>query len=370
MTVTNNSGTTTKAEAQARADQIRAFNAEQKILQARGLLSLDDGQSRAIQAYHQQLLRELQQQQDIDLTDRARHLSLGTQIVALLGAGAFAASVFFLFYQYWGLFNQLQQVSMLIAAPLLTLFAAAWIKQRDSSGYYAKLIAIVSFVCFILNLVMLGSVFNIIPSPNAFATYALYGFSLAYLFHVRLLLAAALICVFIFITAKTTYWFSGLYWISLWERPENFLLPALAFFAVPLFKEHKNYSGFAAVYQIISACAFFLCVLMLSNWGRDSYLPLDANIIEGFYQILGFATSTALIVFGLRQHNGQLMLLGNVFFAVFLCNKFFDWWWDWMPKSLFFLVIGLTAILALTIFNRLRKWQQQLIIESAAEVAP
>lgn len=364
MTVTDNNGATTKAEAQARADQIRAFGAEQKILQARGLLSLDDEQSRAIHAYHQHLLRELQQQQDIDLTERARHLSLGTQIVAFLGAGAFAASVFFLFYQYWGFFNQLQQVSMLIAAPVLTLFAAAWIKQRDSSGYYAKLVAIISFVCFVLNLVMLGSVFNITPSPNAFAAYAVYGFLLAYLFHARLLLVAALATSFMFIAAKTTHWIGGLYWVSLWNYPENFLLPALAFFAVPFFKSQDRYIGFAMIYQIIAACAFFLALLMLSHWGRGSYLDIDANLIEGIYQMLGFITSAALIVLGLRIHNGQLMLLGNIFFALFLCSKFFDWWWDWMPKSLFFLVIGLTAILALTIFNRLRKWQQQLIVES------
>lgn len=375
MTLTSNDKAATKAEAQARVDQIRAFNAEQKILHERGLLTLDDVQHRAIQTYHQQLLRELQQQQDIDLTEHARHLSLGTQIVAFLGAGAFAASVFFLFYQYWGLFNQLQQVSMLIAAPLLTLFAAAWIKQRDSSGYYAKLVAIISFVCFVLNLVLLGSIFNITPSPNAFAAYAVYGFLLAYLFQARLLLVAGLVTGFMFIAAKTTFWFGGLYWTVLWERPENFLLSALAFFALPLFKSQDRYPGFAAIYQIISACAFFLALLILSNWGRGSYLPWNAHLIEGMYQILGFATSAALIVFGLRRHNGQLMLLGNVFFAVLLCNKFFDWWWDWMPKSLFFLMMGLIAILALIAFNRLRKWQQQLIIQSntiepAKEVAP
>lgn len=375
MTVTDNNGAITKAEAQARADQIRAFGAEQKILQARGLLSLDDEQSRAIHTYHQQLLRDLQQQQDIDLTERARHLSLGTQIVAFLGAGAFAASVFFLFYQYWGLFTQWQQVSMLITAPLLTLAAAQWIKQRDISGYYARLAAIISFVCFVLNLVMLGSVFNITPSPHAFVAYAAYGFFLAYLFQSRVLLTAALVCTFIFIAAKMTYWVGGFYWISLWEHPENFLLPALAFFFLPFLKPHKNHAGFAGIYQIISACAFFLSLLVLGNWGRGSYLDFDTTVIEGIYQFLGFATSAALIVFGLRQHNGQLMLLGNAFFAIFLCSKFFDWWWELIPKSLFFLVIGLTAILALIIFNRLRKWQQQGVIkevniESTTAVAP
>jgi hypothetical protein len=32
----------------------------------------------------------------------------------------------------------------------------------------------------------------------------------------------------------------------------------------------------------------------------------------------------------------------------------FDWWWELMPKYLFFLVMGLSAILFLFIFKRLR----------------
>ncbi len=32
------------------------------------------------------------------------------------------------------------------------------------------------------------------------------------------------------------------------------------------------------------------------------------------------------------------MNTGNVFFTIFLYTKFYDWWWDWMPKYLFFLL--------------------------------
>jgi hypothetical protein len=43
-----------------------------------------------------------------------------------------------------------------------------------------------------------------------------------------------------------------------------------------------------------------------------------------------------------------------VFFVIFLYTKFFDWWWEVMPKYLFFLVLGLTAVLLLFIMRRLR----------------
>lgn len=363
--------------AQARVNQIRAFTAESSLLQTRGLLPLGDAQLQGIQHYHQQVLRDLQQQQDVDLTERARHLSLGTQIVAFLGAAAFSASVFFLFYQYWGLFSLLQQVCLLIAAPFITLATACWLKQRDVSGYYAKLAAIISFVCFVLNLMLLGTIFNIIPSPNVFAVYASYAFLLAYLFSGRMLLIAALVCSFTYVAAKALTWVSGIYWVDAWENPENFLLPAIFFFALPFLTTqvstqhfltlHQRHSEFKPVYHIISACTFFLAVLMLSYWGKSSYLQWDVNIIEGFYQLIGFGAAAGLLALGLRQHDSLLMLLGSIFFALFLCSKFFDWWWDWLPKSLFFLVMGLTMLLMMMVFNRLRRWQQLSIIHQDQE---
>jgi uncharacterized membrane protein len=43
-----------------------------------------------------------------------------------------------------------------------------------------------------------------------------------------------------------------------------------------------------------------------------------------------------------------------VFFVIFLYTKFFDWWWESMPKYLFFLILGLLAILFLLVIRRLR----------------
>jgi len=45
---------------------------------------------------------------------------------------------------------------------------------------------------------------------------------------------------------------------------------------------------------------------------------------------------------------------GVTFFVVFLYTKFFDWWWDALPKYLFFLVLGLAAVLILLVLRRLR----------------
>ena len=48
------------------------------------------------------------------------------------------------------------------------------------------------------------------------------------------------------------------------------------------------------------------------------------------------------------------MNTGLSFFVIFLYTKLFDWWWESMPKYLFFLVLGLSAVLILLVLRRLR----------------
>ena len=46
--------------------------------------------------------------------------------------------------------------------------------------------------------------------------------------------------------------------------------------------------------------------------------------------------------------------LGSTFFVLYLYTKLFDWFWDWMPKYLFFLLLGLVAVLLLVVMRRFR----------------
>jgi hypothetical protein len=76
--------------------------------------------------------------------------------------------------------------------------------------------------------------------------------------------------------------------------------------------------------------------------------------VEVCYQITGFLFSAAMIWLGIWKNWPEVVNTGNVFFTIFLYTKFYDWWWDKMPKYVFFMIIGLTAILMLLIFKRLR----------------
>ncbi|MGB5604457.1 MAG: hypothetical protein WBO14_18695 [Gammaproteobacteria bacterium] len=232
-----------------------------------------------------------------------------------------------------------------------------WVSRREATGYFAKLLSMVSFVCFVLNLLMLGQIFNITPSENALLLWAVYGVVLAYAFDVRLLLAMGILAFAGFIAARTYTW-SGMYWLYMGERPENFFIPALFIFTVPFWLKQEKYSGFTPVYRVFGSLLFLVPVLVLSNWGAGSYLPWAPAIVEGAYQVTGFVVSAGLIALGMQKHWPDVINTGNTFFVLFLYTKFFDWWWEIMPKYLFFLVIALTSLLLLYVYKRLRRHSQ------------
>ncbi len=342
-----------KATAQHRADQIESFRVELQSLESAGVVTLETTQQAQINDYHNNLLENLTQQFDIDSSHRSKQLSLGMKITSFLGAIALGASLFFLFYQFWGRFSTSVQVAILILMPIVFLFATVFAAQLERTGYFAKLFAIASFVCFVLNISVFGQIFNLSPTPNAFVAWAMFAFILAYAIDARLLLVAGIICISAYLSAQMGTW-NGCYWIDFGEQPENFFLAAGFLFFISAFK-HNRFSGFRITYRVFSLLLFFIPVLILSNWGYISYLPLDADSVEVIYQLIGFGSSGLAIWLGIKKGWGDVVNLGNVFFTIFLYTKFYDWWWEWLPKYLFFLLIALVAILMLLVFKRLRQ---------------
>lgn len=344
---------TGKSAAQQRADRIKAFEAELAQLARDKVLLLTSDQHKAVAEHHARLLAQFTAAYDVDETQQEKQLSWGMRIVSFLGALALAASVFFLFYQYWGGFSTVAQVTILIAVALLSFLATIAVSTRDRSGYFTKLVALVCFACFVLDISMLGQIFNITPSEHALLLWGALAFLLAYAYDMRLLQAAGILCLIAWLSARFGTW-SGVYWIHFGERPENFFPAALALFLLPQFVDHRYFTGFAATYRVFALLTLFLPMLILSNWGAISYLNLDKGIIEGGYQVAGFVFSAGAIALGLRKGWGETVNTGTIFFVIFLYTKFFDWWWESMPKYLFFFVLGLTAVLCLLILRRLR----------------
>ena len=95
-------------------------------------------------------------------------------------------------------------------------------------------------------------------------------------------------------------------------------------------------------------------MLVLANWGCVSYLDLDAPArSKAATRSPASSLSAAPSGSALRRQWPEMINTGITFFVIFLYTKFYDWWWEIMPKYLFFLVVGLTAILFLFIIKRL-----------------
>ncbi len=346
-------GSTGRGEAQARADRIRAFREELAHLERGHVLVLPPEERRRLDAHHDRILQGLARRYDIDISDTQRQMSWGMRIVSFLGAVALCAAVYFFFYRFWGLLSTPTQLGLLVAAPLLALLATEFAARREKTLYFASLAALVALACFVLNISLLGSVFNIRPTQNALLPWAAFAFILAYTYHLRLLLAGGILCFLGYMSATVGTW-KGLYWDDFGERPENFILPGLLLFALPFVATHRRRDDFPVIYRFLGLLAVFLPVLILANWGEGSYFLLPDERIEHIYQIVGFIAAGAGIWIGIKRRWPEVTYLGSAFFVVLLLIKFFDWWWDWLPKYLFFLIVGLVAIGFLVLFKKLR----------------
>jgi len=342
-----------RAEAQRRADRIRAFRDELADLERDQVLALTAEQGGRLRTHQDALLQRLAGEFDIDLSDTQKQMSWGMRIASLLGAIALCAAVFFLFFRIWGLLGTPVQVGILVTAPLVALALTEFAARREETLYFATLAALAACACFILDLSALGAIFNMRPTQNAFLAWGAFALAVAYAYGLRLILAAGILCLAGYLSATVGTW-SGFYWLSLGYRPENFLLGGALLLAAPELVRHRRCHDFPPIYRIFGLLSLFIPILVLSNWGGGSYLRLQDSHVEVIYQIAGFVLAAAAIAAGIRRQWREVTNTGSVFFVIHLYTKFFDWWWDWMPKYLFFAVLSLAAVLVLLILRRLR----------------
>jgi len=343
----------TRQEAQGRADRIRLFRAELAELDREGALSLHPEQKERLDRHLEATLAQLTAAFDVDITDSQRQVSWGMRIASTLGGLALCAGVVLAFYRYWGLIPIPAQVAVLALAPLLCLAAVEFASRRETTLYFTSLCALVALAAFVYDLNLLGSIFNLEPSPNAFAAWCIFAFALAYRYGLRVPLVAGLICSIVFIAATAVSW-TGAWWEGCASRPEWFLLGGVLVCIAPIRIPHRRFPEFSGAYRLAGLLTLYLATLVLSIDGASSYLRFDHSSVERLYQMLGLSEAGVAMWIGVRHGwSGTVNLAAGVF-AVFLYIRLMSWWWDWMPHYLFFLIIGLISIALLAVFRRVR----------------
>ncbi len=342
-----------KTAAQKRVDGIRVFRTELETVEREGALTLSEDQRKGLREYHDRILESLASQFDVDTTHRQKQMSWGMRIVSTLGALALAIAVYLFFYRFWGLMTTPVQIAVLLSAPLLAVAAMEWCSRHERTLYFTGLLGLVAFGCFVLNIIVLGTVFNITPSQNALLVWGVFGVLLAYLYGIRIILGAGVLALMGYLTTTLGFW-TGSYWLHRLERPENYLIAGLVAFLVPIVIPHRTLERFPSIYRLLGSLATFVAILVLGSWGAGSYLPLTADGVEIVYQLVGFLVAGLAIWIGIRKDWRETTYLGSTFFVIYLYVKFFDWWWELMPKYLFFLVLGAVAVAMLVILKKAR----------------
>jgi hypothetical protein len=349
----------TRARAQERADQIEAFSRELAALDRDGVLRLAPADRERVGAYHAGLLERLARHFDVDRTDRQRRMSLGMRVASLVGAVALSAAVVLFFYRVWGLLATPAQLAVLTLAPLLLLLAVDVAARREKTLYVASILAITATAAFVLDVSVVGVIFNMRPSPFAFALWAAFALIVAYAYGLRLLLAGGLAMGMVFfcmIAGRA----AGIDLGASIARPEPLLPAGAAALAAASLAANRRRPGFPETWRLVGAVAVLLPLVFLSTWsGMFSYLPWPERVTGPMYDAAGFALGAAGVWVGTRRGWREVVQVSAGFLVVFVFAKCFDWLWDWMPRYLFFLLLGGLAVGVLVVLGRFRSRQRR-----------
>ncbi len=343
----------TAAAAQRKADRIRALREEISGAELRDVLQLTTEQLARFDEWSRIGLQDLERQFDVDTTSSQRRVSWGMRIAATLGGFALCAALVLFFLRYWGYLETWQQVAILMATPMLLLATTEFAARRERARYFTGLFGLVALTAFIMNLSVLGSIFNLVPTAGALLPWGTFALLLAYRYGLRLHLAIGLALLTSYAAATVTT-LQGNPWNYFAGRPEVFLPLGLAVFLAPFAINSYGNADFDAVYRLVGAITVLSAILALAETGIPSYLPWGRDTVGQFYEFAGLAVSVGAIWWGITRGWTGTVNTGAVFFTIFLFTRLYHWWWRWMPKYLFFAVIGLLAIGLVAVFKNLR----------------
>jgi uncharacterized membrane protein len=346
-------GMDARNKAQQRVDRIELFRSELAELEREGALNLTPDQRSRLDAHHSELLAGFQRRFGVDVTDSGKRVSWGMRIASLLGGAALIAALVLFLHRIWGNLPGAVQVAILTTAPLALLAGAEAAFARQADRYYVGLLVLAAGVTFVMELSTLGSVLNLVDSPHILLAWGLFAVLVAYAYGLRLMLGAGLVLLCVY-TAALVLSFQGYYWAGFMQRTQWLLPGALVLYCVPWFTARQGSDEFEFVYRACGAGIGLSALLLLSISGDLCCGPLRPGAAEAGYQVIGLLLSAGVVVHGVRLSRKGLVNLGVAGFMVFLFVRLYAWWWQWMPKYLFFLLIGLIAIGLLLVFRRIR----------------
>lgn len=342
-----------RREAQARADQIRAFRRELRALAEDDVVRLSAEQAAEIATYHEALLTRLARDFDVDRSEHEGRLSRGLRLASLFGAATLVAAVTALVYRVWGGLSLPAQVTMLTAFPLASLAGVQIAAERERTRYVAGLFALAACGTAWFALGMIPRLLDLPHSSlllwpaGAFgvAVAASYGFRLVFSLSVAILLVAS---------GSVFFAAAGVPWPAIGERPEPLLGAAFVLLmSRPPFDLLGEGFGRAARHAGLSIGLGAL--LALATFRGTSLLAFSPGTSLVLYQALFVPVTLVLLWRTLRSGDriGSGLVAGGL--ALFLVIRYVDWFWDRLPAWLFFLVLAGLSFASIFALRRARR---------------
>jgi len=202
---------------------------------------------------------------------------------------------------------------------------------------------------------MLGTLFNLRSSPHALAAWAAFALAVSVPWRFGVPFAFGVVTLMVYLPAAAVS-LAGFHWRAVIERPELVALPAaLGLVGISRLEPLRSSLKVDGVRITVPrelvpwARAVLLLIvlgtiLVLSATGAVSVLPFNETAIQAVYQVVAVVAAVVTVWAGLRSGRAEVMIIGSLFTGAFLLARFVDWWWDWMPKYLFFLILASVAL--------------------------
>lgn len=342
-----------RRDAQARADQIRAFRRELRALGEAEVIQLSEDQQAEVTAYHDQVLASLTREFDVDRSEREGQLSRGLRLASIFGAVTLVAAVTALVYRVWGALSMPAQVTLLTAFPLAALAGVQVAAEREQTRYVAGLFALVACGTAWFAIGAIPHLLDLPMSELLLWPAGAFGVAVAASYGFRLVFTLS-IAVFLIAFASVFFGAAGVPWPMLFERPEPLaagafvLLTATSQFA-PLGEGFDRAARHAALAVGLGA------LLVLATARGTSLLAFAPGTSLVLYQVVFVPVALILLwrALGAGDRTGSSLIAAAL--ALFLVIRYVDWFWDRLPAWSFFLVLAAISFASIAALRRARR---------------
>jgi len=344
-----------------------------------------------------------------------RKLGRGVTILINLGAIVLGAGLLTFFASNWIEFERAAKIASLFALTLFFYLAGFELTQPGRVSFPKLGVALVFLGCvmFGLDIVLLALIYDLTAEHawSLLMNWAVW-LEVAYLVRSRLVLFLGLVGIVVWFGAEVGYCWGG-YWLYL-GRPYHFIGLGVCLLAVAGGHAWRGQRGFATSWALVGLLVVYLSTLMLSIFDLQRNFRLDPStppllvrlLLYGPFVLAAVALAVvhfgwrrsrlsdppALVVFalmvvmilasgiastpdsrelwfilvltlltsagiylGIAWESAVVLNTSLVFFAINLYTRFYEYFWDAMPKSLFFIVGGAALILGGIWVERFRR---------------